>query len=92
MPVLTVTDELYAQLQQLAADMEHSVEQCQVWALEDFVAEERPKVDAVLEGRRDIAEGRYYTQEQMEEQLNELFIAHELPAPAAEHLPLEHAS
>ena len=94
MPVLTVTvtDELYAQLQKLATDMEHTVEQCQVWALEDFIAEERPKVDADLEATADLEAGRYVTQEQVEAWVESMGTDHPLPMPVARNVPIERAS
>ena len=94
MPILTINvdDELFDQFTTLAKDMESTVEQCHLWALQDFLAEERPNVDGMLEGMKDIEEGRFVTQEQMEEWAASLKTANPLPLPEPVGLPVTLAS
>ncbi len=88
MPIISVNvpDELYARLQKLATDMEYTVEECHVWALEDFIAEDRPAMDALLEGIRDADEGRLIAHEEVMEWATSLLTPTPIPMPAAKSL------
>ena len=94
MPKLTVmvSDDFYDQLQKLARDMELTVEECQLWALEGFFAEERPAMDALLEGMKDADEGRLIPHEDVMEWARSLLTSDPLPAPLAKPLSIKLAS
>lgn len=85
MPTLavSVSDEFYEKLQKLAADMERTLEECQLWALEDFYAEERANTDSLLDGLSDIAKGRVVPHEDVVAWLESLESDHPLPKPTS---------
>jgi len=61
-----VPAELSARIDELARELERSRAWIVAKAVERYVEEELELIEAIREGERDIEEGRFFTQEQVE--------------------------
>ncbi len=77
-----IDEQLYEKIKTLAHDMERSLDEVFVFALEDLHDEERPIMDGILEGERDFEEGRTIPHEDVVAWMNSLYSEHPLPNPS----------